>query len=159
MITELRQLAILLQQLVTNITNSPSYKLYLAAKDNVGKDLSPTQNEYGCAETVNTLCTIAYGEPAGGGVSTASMYESLLSSYKWQKTSWPTAGCIIISPTGYGNGKISNGHVGVLGLSGRIYSNNSYNSLLEENYNLPAWKARYVDVGGFPMDFFKRIIN
>lgn len=140
-----------------NFPTIESAKLCEVTLANIGKDLSPTQNELGCAETVNTLCTLAYGEPAGGNLATGAMYQALLVSDKWIRVTTPLPGDIVISPTGYGNGNMSHGHVGIVITDYKIASNNSYNSLLEVNYTLSSWKGRYGDLGGFPVAYFRRV--
>ena len=123
----------------------------------IGKDLSPREGLFGCAETVNTLAVKTWGEPVGGDLSTAKMLKALVESPRFVQVVYPFPGDIIISPTGHGNGKISNGHVGVVVENSFIASNNSINSLLEINYTIKAWRERYGVVGGFPVLFFRRI--
>lgn len=156
MIKQIKNLFVLLFTL-DNFPTLESRRLFEVTMNNIGKDLSPTQNELGCAETVNTLCSIAFGIPAGGGLSTTGMYQALLSHEKFIRVYSPLPGDIVISPTGYGNGNMSHGHVGVVVAGERIASNNSYNSLLEINYTINSWKERYGKVGGFPVVFFRRI--
>src|SRR3954462_12894985 len=59
----------------------------------------------------------------------------------------PPSGDIVISPTGYGNGSMPNGHVGIIGDNGQIMSNNSATGLWDIHFTLASWKARYVDQG------------
>ena len=50
-----------------------------------------------------------------------------------------------------------NGHVGIMGDNGQIMSNNSNNGLWDIHFTLASWKARYVDQGGFPMVYYRRM--
>lgn len=156
----LAKLNLLFKQLfqLSNVQTPHSLRLLAVTKANLGKDLSPREDEFGCAETVNTLCMKAFLEPAGGDLSTRKMYIELLANSKWVRVYVPLPGDIILSPTTYGNGKMANGHVGIVIENGMIASNNSYNSLLEVNYNLRSWRERYGVVGGFPIAFFRKIL-
>jgi uncharacterized protein YycO len=133
--------------------------IYLTAYSNLEKDVTPNDevpDEVDCADTVSTILKMA-GYPIGNIVSTTEMYKYLLDKpAEWELVSIPSRGCVIISPTGYGNGKMIHGHVGIMGEDGKIMSNNSYNGLLQTGYNVDTWKIRYVDKGGFPIFFFKR---
>ena len=126
---------------MSNVQTPASLKLRRTTYDNIGKDLSPQENAFGCAETVCTLLALAFND-TWKTLSTKLMYEHFLISPYYSKESNSLAGDIVISPTGYGNGKISNGHVGIVLNDELIASNNSYNSKLEVNYNLKSWKAR-----------------
>ena len=143
---------------LVNRQTPQSITLLRVTRENIGKDISPREDEYGCAETVNTLCVKAFGEPAGGDLSTLRMYGALRQSNKWVQVSRPLPGDIIISPTGLGNGKMKNGHVGIVVEDSLIASNNSIDSLLAVNYTLAAWREQYGGLGGFPVVFFRRII-
>lgn len=142
---------------MANIQTPQSKHLCDVAYANLGKDLSPTQDAFGCAETACTLLTLAFGDTYKT-LSTKEMYDHFLVDTYYARVLVPLAGDIILSPTGYGNGNIANGHVGVVGNNDAILSNNSYDSKLEINYNLKSWKARYGDVGGFPVTYWRRII-
>lgn len=155
LITLYRQLlALLLEQLFSTTKRE---KLYNFAKSCLGKDMAPVQNEFGCAEAVNNVVFQALGYPAGGDVSTYRMYRELFNSTKFKKVSDPLLGDIILSPTGYGSGKIPNGHVGIVSDGIKIMSNNSSTFLWEENYTFKSWEDRYVKVGGYPVYYFRAI--
>jgi hypothetical protein len=47
--------------------------------------------------------------------------------------------------------------VGIMGDNGQIMSNNSATGLWDIHFTLPSWKARYVDHGGFPMVYYRRM--
>ena len=130
--------------------------IFVEALNSLGEDVSPIYNELGCVETINTIVQRATGSQVGGGASSYNMYNVLMQSpTKWKQVKYPQAGDIVISPTGYGNGNLSNGHVGIVGINSKIMSNNSSNSLLEENYTITKWANRYVGIGGFPMKYFR----
>ena len=117
--------------------------------------MAPTEDEFGCAEALNTVFAKAFGSPIGGGLSTYRMYDILRNDSRFEKVSQPLSGDIIMSATGHGSGKLRNGHVGLVGDNGNIMSNSSYSGKWEYNYTLDVWKRRYKDYGGFPMDFFR----
>lgn len=140
--------------------NTNREKLFNTALSCLGTDASPNDvapDEYGCAETVNEVHKKCFGFPIGGELSTYKMYAVLKSSPLFTKVDSPLNGDIIISPTGYGNGKLSNGHVGIMAFGDKIMSNNSYTGKFEQNYNLATWRARYKDIGNYPVDFFRRV--
>lgn len=135
-------------------------KLYVSALVCLGKDATPNDlvpDELACAETVNAIHKYAFWFEIGGGASTYQMYKALLSHKDFIKVDQPMAGDIVISPTGYGNGKLSNGHVGIVGANDTIMSNSSKTGTFESNYTLVSWKKRYVTLGGYPMHYFRRV--
>lgn len=129
--------------------------LYDVARACIGKDMAPLENEYGCAEAVNAVFKKAFGREIGGGLSTFRMYPILRSDKTFQPVLSPLPGDIIISPTGYGNGNLSNGHVGIVGENETILSNTSVNGLWLSNFTISSWKEKYVYGGGFPMAYFR----
>jgi Bacteriophage peptidoglycan hydrolase. len=136
--------------------------LYGYAKSQIGKKKSGIKapKEYGCAEAVNRIFKECFGYEIGGDVSTARLYQVLLSGPRFTKIKAPNRalrGDIVISPTGYGSGAIANGHVGIFSDDGKIMSNNSYTGLWEENYDSYSWVKRYVLEGGYPMEVFRII--
>lgn len=159
MLNLLEKLKALYQQLFSmqNEQTTQSKHLCDVAYAHVGEDLSPTQGVFACAQTVFTLLHLAFGDTYTTD-STKVAYDHFFVSNYYTRVLEPLPGDIAISPTDHGNGNMANGHMGVVGKDGVILSNNSYDSKLEVNYNLVSWKARYVDVGGFPMVFFRRIL-
>lgn len=126
----------------------------------MGEDLSDhAPDPLGCADAVNEVVYRAIGKEIGGGISTYRMYEVLQDRKRFVQVSAPIAGDIVISPTGYRkfNSKIKNGHVGIVGEDKRILSNNSRTGEWDDYYTLDTWKARYVETGGYPMEFYKVI--
>lgn len=135
-------------------------RLYLGALMSLGKDASPNDivpDEYGCAESVNAIHHKVFGFDIGGDVSTNKMYKVLKTSPLFLKVDQPLEGDIIISPTGYGNGRLPNGHVGIVSKDRIVMSNDSATGTFIENYTLDTWAARYVDQGGYPVCYFRRI--
>lgn len=140
---------------------TPGMKLYTTARGYLGKDASPNDvapDEYGCAETVNDIYKDAFGQPIclPGILTTQLYYEMLRNPIDFKSVITPEPGDIIISPTGLGNGALKNGHVGIVGIYG-ILSNNSNTGNLSEDYTLEKWNARYKEVGGFPVLFFRPV--
>lgn len=134
--------------------------LFATAVKCLGTDASPNDlapDEVGCAETVNAIHKKAFGFEIGGKLSTYQMYSALQKSKYFIKVDQPLEGDIVISPTGYGNGNLKNGHVGIKGEYDKIMSNASATGTFEENYTMKSWKERYVDKGGYPMHFFRRV--
>lgn len=135
-------------------------RLYLGAISSLGKDASPNDiapDEYGCAETVNDIHRKVFGSPIGGDVSTYRMYQALMKHPRFLGVDTPLEGDVIISPTGYGNGGLTNGHVGIVGKGGIVMSNDSGTGLFSENFTLNSWRKRYVGKGGYPVKFFRRV--
>lgn len=138
------------------IIPSPSRKLFDIAVSCIGKDMAPIEDEFGCAEAVNEIVYKTFGDYAGGGASTYRMFSALTAHKKFKQVSEGAAGDIIISPTGTGNGKLANGHTGIMGENGSIMSNDSVSGFWQQNYSLDTWRARYQKLGGFPVLFFRR---
>lgn len=135
-------------------------KLFEAAKAAIGTDASPNDlapDELGCAETVNAIFKSVFGREVGGTLSTNLMYKSLIKDKRFIKVDQPLPGDIIISPTGFGNGGLSNGHVGIMGENETIMSNSSATGTFESNFTLTSWVKRYRDKGGYPIYLFRVI--
>ncbi len=128
--------------------------IFETAKGCLGKIMAPIYKEWGCAEAVNNIVKMAIGREIGGGPSTYRMYLILKDSKEWQRVTDSMPGDLIISPTGFGTGKIS-GHVGIVSDDQKIISNNSETLKLDEHYDLRSWDARYKVVGGFPVYFYR----
>ena len=136
-------------------------KIYAKAKELLGTDVTPEDNVsdiYACVETVWTIVKEATGHSIGGSilVGTPKLYECLIKDELFKEVTEPLAGDIILSVTGTGNGKLSNGHAGIIAFYG-ILSNNSDNGLLQEKLSLQSWKAVYEDFAGFKTHFFRMI--
>lgn len=144
--------------------NSPDFsvrgRFYLGALGALGTDASPNDfapDELGCAESVNSIHRRVFGFEIGGELSTNRMYKVLLNSPLFMGVDRPEAGDLIISPTGYGNGKLPNGHVGICGKDGIIMSNDSATGKFVENYTQEEWRRRYAVKGGYPIKYFRKI--
>lgn len=140
-------------------------KLYDTAYSLLGTDASPSDlapDAFGCAETVSDIVRAALPDlkfPLL--VSTRDMYLYLLRSPSFDQVDTPDFGDIIISPTGFGNGNLENGHTGIVGKnlspdgSPYIISNDSRTGTLEVNFTLNSWRRFYNAHGGFPVVFFR----
>lgn len=144
--------------------NKPDFsargRFYLGALSAINTDASPNDlapDELGCAETVNAIHRKVFGFEIGGGLSTNKLYKALESSSLWMRVDQPLSGDICISPSGYGNGNLSNGHVGIMTPDQGIMSNDSATGKFIENYTLSSWRARYQGIGGYPVALFRRI--
>jgi len=137
-------------------------KLYKVAYGCLGIDASPNDkapDEYGCAETINDIVYSAFGDYAGGDISTYRMYNSIRNNIKFVKVMIPVKGDIILSPTGYGGANgIRNGHVGIIGDKGTIMSNDSNTGKFLQNYTIESWTSRYKIRGNYPIYYFRRLI-
>lgn len=145
--------------LLEKISDLHREKLYRVAIGNVGIDVTPEDivpDEYDCANSVSTLLAKA-GYSIGSYWLTTDMYRVLTNHSSWRKVDAPKRGDIVISPTGWGNGKLANGHVGFVSDNGKIMSNTSADGKFRENYTLESWRARYVGIGGFPMVYFRKL--
>lgn len=133
-----------------SLSNSES--LHTLAKSSVGKDVSPLDqapDELGCAESVSNLIKMIERDfPIH--VSTARLFEECSRRYK--RTLEIKPGYILISPTGYGNGKVI-GHTGIIGES-VIYSNNSNTGLWDDKWTIDTWVKYYRGKGGLPLYVF-----
>lgn len=142
-----------------NRKTSAGEHFYTIAKRYIGMDAAPQENEYGCAEAVNTICISAFRDVVGGDISSYRMYLAIQNNKKFIKVNSPKRGDIIISPTGFAKRqtKISNGHVGIISDNGKIMSNDSKTGLWLENYSLWSWKQRYGTVGRYPVYYYRRL--
>lgn len=139
-------------------------RLYTTAYSFLGKDASPhdiAPDEYGCAETVSDVIRTAFPELRFPTLlSTRELYDYLTRSVSFQQTDEPEYGCIVLNVTGTGNGRVPNGHTGILGQrvspdgSHWIMSNDSRSGTWEPNYTLNSWRRYYEAKGGMPTLFF-----
>jgi len=145
-------------------TTTPALELYATAKASLGVDASPrdvASDEYACMESVDEIYKKTFGVYINKSVnrvtvSTAEGYKTMLIGSRFQKVQNPEPGCIIVSPTGYGNGSIDHGHIGIVGKFG-IMSNSSETGKWSENYTLTSWNNYFKKQGGFPVLFFKPV--
>lgn len=133
--------------------------IYAYARIVIGKDLSPTQDEYGCMESIHTLVRnatgIEIGTDYGTTVSTTRAFEYMKARPK-QFAIMPFSskhirkGDILIFVTGQGTGKVSNGHVFVYMGGNRLLSNNSWTSKMDLHYTVDSAMEYYHVRGGYP---------
>ena len=154
---KLADLMLQILRLQTKQNPNKGYILYEVAKGCIGKDMAPLENEYGCMEAVNMIFRKAFGVEIGGGLSTYLGYLALENKNRFRRVFTPDLGCIIISPTGFGNNNIPNGHVGIVSSNGKIMSNTSKGGLWKENFTMQSWEERYKIQGGYPIYFYKII--
>lgn len=139
--------------------------IYNQAKSHIGKHVTLNQNvapEVGCAEAVSFILKNAgVSIPEGGIAGTASLADFLHKSIQFEQVFEPEQGCVIVSPTGAGNGSVR-GHTGVLGGFGIQYvgdwgiiSNDSQTGLLLELWSLKNWDEFYATTGGLPVLFYR----
>lgn len=135
-------------------------KFYQTTVACLGTDVTPhdeVPDEVACAITINRIHRKAFGFEIGGGASTYLLYRTLLNSKFFTKIDGPEWGAIIISPSGYGNGRLAHGHAGIVGEMDDIMSNDSDDGIFKKNYSIDTWVARYQKVGGYPVEYFRRI--
>lgn len=135
-------------------------KIYNTAVKLLNIDVTPEDivpDEVDCADTVSVVLKTA-GFDIGNFRLTTDLYRYLLfKGENWREVFKPLRGDIIISPTGYGNGKLTSGHVGIMLNSYDIASNKSATGIFCKNYNLDSWRQRYRDIGGFPIVFIRKL--
>lgn len=135
----------------------PLNKIYLASKASLGKDASPRDlvpDGLGCAESLTTLLRniIPNFRIVTG---TWSLWDLLRAHKSFKEVTDPQPGDIILCVTGTGNGKVSNGHTGVVMLEDKIASNDSQDGLWEENYTIESWKKYYTIKGGYKTRYYR----
>jgi hypothetical protein len=157
----LKQIELLKNQLLDLIIKKNNLKkLHDIALQSIGLDVdvSPSDfapDELGCAETISNLIRkIVPSFPIILG--TWTLYGEFKRNSRFKRITEPETGAIIISPTGFGNGKFP-GHVGIVGENGKIMSNDSKTGKFIQNYTLKTWAERYAIKGGFPIFYFKLI--
>lgn len=117
--------------------------IYITAKKFLGKDISKTQQELGCVESLSFVLDKA-GIPFNENLSTIRFNAEIKQDSRFVQVSQPQKGDIIISPT---SGKI--GHAGVISDNNKVMSNNSRDSKWSEHLNLFKWKIQYKGLSTF----------
>lgn len=121
----------------------------------LGTDFSQlTPDDVGCAESVTKLLRGVDKRLVPIITGTASLNAELWKSPRFKEVGVPRPGDIIISPTGRGNGRVPNGHVGIVGEDGVIYSNNSHTGKWDKHLTLRGWYAHFGDRGGYPIYYY-----
>ena len=141
-------------------SNANRFKLYATALSFLGSDASPNDlapDELGCADTVSAIILVGFGNIIKYSISTAELFNILNNSSHFKRVKDFKCGDVILSPTGKGNGKLSNGHVGIVGEDEEILSNSSATGTFEQNFTITSWVKRYREKGGFPIYFFRKI--
>lgn len=120
-------------------------KLYEAAKDAIGKDVSPRDfapDDLACVESYCEVYRSAFGIYPGGKatpfLNTIALLNWMSTSPLFVKTDYPEPGTTIIVVTEFRGGKTIHGHVGIMG-DQSIMSNDSRYGLWLSNYTLPVW--------------------
>ena len=147
----------LLNKMIEAQIKSESDIIFNKASSLLGKEASPrdlVDDDVACAESLTTILSSLY-EDTPIITGTYTLWDFLKGSPHYQSIWAPQRGCIILSPTGTGNGNIL-GHTGIIGEGGKVMSNNSYTGLWTDHLTLSRWNDRYGRVGGFPILFFKR---
>lgn len=116
---------------------------------------SIVDKDVACAESVSRLLlnvdsTILPNVITG----TWTFYDFLTKSARFERVNIPGKGDIVLSPTGFGNGKIKNGHIGIVAHDGIIYSNASMTGKWTPNYTLKTWWARW-GTNGYPVLYYR----
>lgn len=145
--------------LAGNFGTPSGERLFKVAKFNEGNDVAPKENELGCAEAVNNINHIAFGDYVGGDISSYRMYLTIINNRKFVQVTSPLQGDIIISPTGFrtSSSPIKHGHVGIVGADRSIYSNDSETGLWLKTYTIRSWIQRYRVKGRYPVYYFRRL--
>lgn len=133
-------------------------QIYTLAKNSLGKHItldSDIPNEVGCAEAISYILNLAgiAGIPQQGFAGTFDLYTWLKNNPDFTLQTAPSAGAIIISPTGTSTLNSPHGHVGICGEFG-ILSNDSNTGLFLEVWTVEKWQEYYAGVLGFPIYYF-----
>ena len=117
----------------------------------VGWDLSElVDNNLACAETFSRIIQKIYLDfPTL--LSTIAIKQHFRIDKRFKATLDLKDWQVILCVTGTGNGKITHGHVGIIGENNLIYSNDSFSGKFSQNYTLQEWIDRYRVKGGFPI--------
>jgi hypothetical protein len=143
-----------LESVFPTIIFEKSNLLAAIARACLGQVMVKGEPDLACALNVNKIAKIALGEEIGGGASTYLMYGELLRHKRFCRVPEAGSGQIVISPTGYGDGRIKHGHVGIFLDNHLIASNDSKTGIWSPNYTLTSWINKYQKGGGFPVIFF-----
>ena len=143
-------------ELVEKDTKSPSERLLELAEAHVNVDVTPNDevdDVVACADSLTTLLRKQYPD-LPHSVYTPTTFKDLENSSHFERTKIIAPGHVIISPTGFGNGKVR-GHCGILGKNEVIWSNQSATGLWTNHLTLGKWVDRYRDEGDLPIYVYK----
>lgn len=144
-----------------------SDKLYRTALKYVraGKDASPKDiatDDVACMESMSNIIREAFPELKFPMLlSTRAGYDYFVRSPSFERIDKPEPGCIIISVTGTGNGRVENGHIGTVGRyespDGTLYvmSNNSFSGKFTADLTIGKWIRYYHALGGMEPHYFR----
>lgn len=137
---------------------SPAEKLYRVSKASLGKKLSPKNPVLGCAEALNAVHKIAFGDEIGGGVSSSLLWEAIKKRKDFIQTPSYEVGAVIISPTSTKppSSEIEHGHVGICG-NFQIMSNNSMTGMWDTHFTKERWESYFKKVGGYPIYYYRKV--
>lgn len=127
--------------------------IYKTASAACGSDVSPIENELGCAESVSNILHKAYSDFPGEVLGTALLNQKLMSHPHFRTTLDPKPGVVIMSPTVGDN----HGHCGIFGAGGTIMSNSSFTYKWDYNYTLDEWAKYFRLSKGLHVYFYERI--
>lgn len=138
---------------------TPRERLYTVAHALLtpGHDVSPkdrANDEVGCVESFCEVFKEAFGTYPDGTRQVPMLSTKAIkilfsgNPKRFKPTLDMLPGMIILSVTGEGNGKVSNGHIGILDEGGKIMSNNSENGNWDTHLTIEKWVGYYRNVGG-----------
>lgn len=142
-------------QTIPNIVE-PRERLYNCALTFLGKDASPeglASNDVACAESVSNVSRTA-GYNFGKILGTILLADTLEKDSRFVEVFVPLLGAIIIYVSGTGNGLIYHGHTGIIGMNGKVMSNNSDGGIWDTHLTLDLMKNRYEIRGGMKPRYF-----
>lgn len=141
------------------------WRLYDEAKKALGEDLTKIAPDMlGCAESVSRIIQRAVPDLNFPTLtSTTQLYNHFEKSPSFKQVDTPVYADIILAPTGFGNGKVSNGHVGIVGKftaydgTPWVMSNTSDSGFWEANMTVGSFTRYYQGRGGYPILFYRLV--
>lgn len=163
----IQKLIALLQQALALPSNSMQDTIYQTLKANIGKHCTLDDTvppDVGCAEAVSFILRAAgIPVPSKGIAGTYALLQYALQHPEhFVEIYIPEESVLLISATGTGNGKLSNGHTAFFGIFGKqfsgdwgLVSNDSQTGLLLEHWSWKAWNTYYTQYAGFTPRLFR----
>ena len=114
------------------------------------------ERDTGCVMALKIIVKRALGIELCQSDHTADLYRFLSASPNFVKIERPEKGCVVLNPTGFGNGKIR-GHTGIWTKDG-VMSNDSRKGLegvWRLNYSHQYWIGWFEQAGGIPTYYFR----
>ena len=150
-----------IQALLNNLRsflNEPRIRLYSMAVKCIGLQLSSPNNiALGCVDSLNELHRRVFGKKIVEASSTIKLKFALDNDRSFVQVYTPAPCDIVLSVTGTGNGKLSNGHTGIVLTDRKIASNSSVNGRWTQNYTIDTWVARYSSYGQMATVFYRKL--